>query len=592
MAGSAPTSAPNATLGAKLMRLFDYRLTYVALVVVLFVAMAPLLPFDDDLLYITPATTPDIAGLLPTADFWRPFDYLFRMLLGLVPQAFPLLNHFAVVVGHVLNTCLLHAILKRRLGLEAHPRFLACLFFLVSPAVFVAVASIDSLNQVWSAFFGMLAVFLLLGSTRPTTFVASFACCVLALFWKEGGMPFFVIAPAVGIFAQWSRDSAAQRKVATTTPQAPPTKPPTLAPQAPNPRAYLKRLALYLLIGLAICAIYLAIRFFLLGQMSLGSAGGRYAMSLNPLNIAGNLAVLLASCFSSIDSIAILAQPRNLPLAAITALASLPFILWVLRETVRWLRTPRARTRLIFLVLMALTGVSPYLLMASAGEMHAYQLMPFVAVLIALYMGNRCATNGGTPAASVTVKPGSDASTTNTPADVHAQAHAQAHAPVAFAPTPTHPQTAAPSTAPVPTRKLITVVFALLFLGAAITDAHKWLCMKDAGDSTLPVYNAITAEYAPDEHPLHVKAFTIEDEGALGYSVFKLSAADAAEGGIVSGAYWNWRYPLSFSQTEIKQTMTLDQLIATHGQEFAAHDTVWVVWADGSAVVLKQGRDY
>ncbi|MDR0347145.1 MAG: hypothetical protein LBH56_02050, partial [Coriobacteriales bacterium] len=140
--------------------------------------------------------------------------------------------------------------------------------------------------------------------------------------------------------------------------------------------------------------------------------------------------------------------------------------------------------------------------------------------------------------------------------------------------------------------KLLTLVFALLFLGAAVTNVHKWLCMKDAGASTLPVYSAITAEYAPGEHPLHVRAFTIEDAGIPGYSVFKLSAADAAEGGLISGAYWDWRYPLSFSQTEIKQPMTLDQLIATYGQEFAAYDTIWVVWADGNAVVLKQGRDY
>ncbi len=61
-------------------------------------------PLFDDWYYSTsPNMSFTLDQLKPTAVFWRPFDVLFGVFNGLIPNIYPIPNRVAVVLAHVLS---------------------------------------------------------------------------------------------------------------------------------------------------------------------------------------------------------------------------------------------------------------------------------------------------------------------------------------------------------------------------------------------------------------------------------------------------------------------------------------------------------
>ena len=97
---------------------------------------------------------------------WRPFDSFFGYILGLNPSLiYPTLNHCCVVIGHVLNSCLVYYILK---SMKFHHVAIniATLYFFISPATMATVSAVDSMNQIYSLFWGMVAFIVYIKTTK------------------------------------------------------------------------------------------------------------------------------------------------------------------------------------------------------------------------------------------------------------------------------------------------------------------------------------------------------------------------------------------------------------------------------------------
>ena len=563
-----------------LTHIFGYKTTYVVLICVVFGLLIPLLPFQDDLYYISPVSLFDPAGLLPGLSYWRPFDYLFRVLLGFIPVAYPLLNHLVVVIGHIGSIYLIHRILVKQLGLNEKDVFFPCLFFLIVPAVFVAVASIDSLNQVWSAFFGLLAVSLLVSRPCPRQFALALLCCIASVFWKESGIVFFIAAPLLAFLLRYAVQGTTEIKPEMLT---------------------IKRLLIYLVIGLAFCLLYFGLRFLLTGSLTLGEDSGRYALSLSPISVLRNALLLFAINFSALDSIALFLQPRNIALLIITGVLSLPLIGWVIKQCIDWCRFAKPRKEsliesqaeysrtqqtelqskpsakplqqscpkpwlfLLGLFIIALICISPYLVMSRPGEMHAYQLTPFVVILLA-FLSSKPTTHKDPLASTEASKAVLLSSKLTTRKN-----------PLAATRTP---------------QNILIVVFCLFFTASLVSNAHKWVCMKQIGESTRPVYEAIVNSYPEGEHPTRVLAIAVETSDEPLYSVFKLTVSDSSWAGLVAASHWAWRYPEVFEHVTITEDIPVEAILARYQQKLAWYDSVWIVWPDGETIVLRRGVDY
>lgn len=176
-------------------------------------AISLLLPTFDDWTYYTAPYFGDFFSyrLLPNASYWRPFDAVFGWLLGLDHRMFPALNHVFVYAAHLGSTVLVYR-LASALGFSAAARNVATVFFFISPATLGTVLGIDSLNQAYSQFWGLLGLWVYLGGHSRRRCAAWVACTFLATLSKENGIMFFFIPPLVAYgfgmagFARLRRD--------------------------------------------------------------------------------------------------------------------------------------------------------------------------------------------------------------------------------------------------------------------------------------------------------------------------------------------------------------------------------------------------
>ncbi|MBE6758281.1 MAG: hypothetical protein E7552_07050 [Ruminococcaceae bacterium] len=335
------------------------RLFFIAVGVLMFLAVCAVSPLNDDWYYAT-APNPDFqwADLLPASNFWRPLDVLFGAFMGLVPALFPALNRAVVVLAHVLNAWLLNAVLKK-VNITDGWRRLAVGYFLFSSAVVAVIVSPDALNQAYSLLFGLLAVYIHL--KRGGYWYLPL--CMIALLWKESGVSWFFVIPILEAITKADTWRAFRKNVVLVK------------------RCVYETVFSFLSVG-----VYFAARFLLYGSVTLGSDTGTYQLSVFSLSTVKNAVMLFASAASGVDSPAVFGNTPALLPAGITAVLSLVFAGGWLIGAVRLIRQKQGLFPLCGLVLCALGLALPLTVIGSAGEMHAYPVLCAMAVLIAFCM--------------------------------------------------------------------------------------------------------------------------------------------------------------------------------------------------------------
>ena len=297
--------------------------------------------FDDWTYYTVPQTEPlTLQNLLPDGNYWRPFDVFFGHLLGLDYRLFPFLNHLFILLGHILNTLLVYKILQW-FRVSTLSRNLSVIFFYLSSGTLGTVLNIDSLNQVYSLLWGLLALYSYISLSGYRKLILWLLCSLLSVFAKESGYIWFVCPP----FIVWSMG-----------------------------KERFNRALKHLLCGCSLFVLYLVCRFLLTDSFHFEN---NIYMDFTIIRLLHNLGLLLGMTFYPIDYASLIhPQHRHLTVVVVTGFLPLPFI-WLL------LRSCRLQKPLVILLLSIFAGAFVNL-MTVFTLMHCYAVLPFVAVMIAL----------------------------------------------------------------------------------------------------------------------------------------------------------------------------------------------------------------
>ena len=297
--------------------------------------------FDDWTYYTVPQTEPlTLQSLLPDGNYWRPFDVLFGYLLGLDYRLFPFLNHLFILLGHILNTWLVYRILQW-FRVSTLSRNLSVVFFYLSSGTLGTVLNIDSLNQVYSLLWGLLALYSYISLSGYRKLILWLLCSLLSVFAKESGYIWLVCPP----FIVWS-----VRK------------------------EHLSHAIRNFLCGCLVFVLYLICRILLTDSLHLEN---NVYMDFTLTRLLRNISLLLGMTFYPIDYASLIhPQHRHLTVVVVTGFLPLPFI-WLL------LRSCRLQKPLVILLLSIFAGAFVNL-MTVFTLMHCYAVLPFVAVMIAL----------------------------------------------------------------------------------------------------------------------------------------------------------------------------------------------------------------
>lgn len=322
-------------------------------------------PAGDDWTTMTPLVPWDWASLRPGL-FWRPFEAALRGLLGACPSAFPALPHALALLGQLLaSLCLLRLLRLARVS-DRLAYGLAGLTWLW-PANAAAILSVDTAGQTLSTGFGLLAT-LALCSHRPFVRHLWLMCCALGVFWKESGIAWLVAAPVLAGYL--------------THPQE-------------NPSKLVKRAAPQFAEAAILSALYFGARFVLASNATLGSAEGRYSITLNPLILAKNFAMQAAVALIPLDTVSLFSDPRRLSLAFLPAIIAAPGL-----AILAWKTRKSYSVSEIFVFSAAFLALaSPHMILSHTSELYAHSLS-FI-LFLSLGVG---ATRATTLAAAASVR--------------------------------------------------------------------------------------------------------------------------------------------------------------------------------------------
>lgn len=315
-------------------------------------------PTNDDWGYLT---APYLKGdwlhrMMPNGVYWRPFDALFGTFLNQNIGMFPSLNHIANYFGHCGGGILVWLICNR-LNYGRLAKWISVSYFLFLPAMLGALLGCDSMNQTYSSTWGLLAlyVFLFVEGRRKYLWLL-FA--LFATFSKENGLAWFVVPP---LFAYGLN------------------------------RADKKRAGKQAGYGILSVAVYFIFRILLTTSNSaistaLNDEGSAYAFSIKRKIV--DVCSFVISTFTTIDPIAIVpAITRNYVIAALSILASLPFLYILLRGTAVCAKD--SRRFLTVTCLCIVITVLPHLA-THFGPMHAYAGLGLTALLIGWIIQKSC----------------------------------------------------------------------------------------------------------------------------------------------------------------------------------------------------------
>ena len=306
--------------------------------------------FDDWATLSSPNTDADfLQFFLPYGSSWRPFDALIGYVYSWIgPQWFPTLSHLLIFAAHAGSTFMVFR-LSQLLGFSRLAQAVATVFFWLSPCTLATVFACDSLNQSYSQFWGLMAIYSYLRVKSRWRHHLWLLCVLLATLSKENGLAWAVVPPILAFGFQFI-----------------------------DRRTLFKHLAL----GCTLAIAYAAVR------LSLPLTEVYYEEYHNLFSLAGKIkavAVLLCYTFLPGDYIFLLHAPaRNVGLFLLTLLPVLPFI-WMLffyRPSI-W-----RHRHFLTLLLCALIAVSPNLLITMI-MMNAYTWLGMAALLVAFCV-NHC----------------------------------------------------------------------------------------------------------------------------------------------------------------------------------------------------------
>ena len=286
------------------------------------------------------------ADTIPPDAFRRPFDFLLGCLVGWMPALFPVLNHVLIILGHTLSALLVFAIC-RRLSFTSLATNIATLFFFFSPATLGATLACDGFNQTYSQLWGLLALLLYLKGFRTWQWLL---CIGIAVLSKENGLAWAVVPPVIAYAFQ---------------------------------QVSLRQTFRHIVYGLLIALAY----FLIYGIVYIsGISGIEYAEEYTNATLLSHVkdfVQLMAYTWVPIDYMSIVYAPtRNLLIAAITQLLSLPFLL-LLATKYKLLKT----RQLLLLILCFFILVSPHLITV-VSIMHNYAALSIAALIIAFIVSH------------------------------------------------------------------------------------------------------------------------------------------------------------------------------------------------------------
>lgn len=326
-------------------------LVIIACVAFMFCMLVQVMPCQDDLYYLTaPFADGGIKNLLPSATFWRPFDAIWGMMITNVHSYFPLLNHISVFIGYLL-VAFMFVLLLRELKISSYAKHIGLSFLLVSPAVISTLLNIDSLNQAYVTFWGLVSLYFYLSEKKYKKYFLWIFFAYIATLCKENGITYFVIPPLLAWAFKKVEDRTVYKDVA---------------------------------VGLVFAIGYLLLRWMLLQDSALVSTGeGRYSISLSHVFV--NFAMLVSWIWLPMDYTSILiAERRNWILAIILFLLSIPFLIRVFGASPR-----KFTTRKVFGVIVACLCAGSINFLTTLGPMHTFSVLPFAALLVAVFLDEK-----------------------------------------------------------------------------------------------------------------------------------------------------------------------------------------------------------
>lgn len=310
-----------------------------------------LLPTFDDWGYFT---TPDydfgenfFDRLIPRYTYWRPWDGIIGYILSLKPAWFPALNHIIVYLAHLGGTITIYLIAKE-LKLKSFACNMTALYFFISPAMLGTVLGIDSPNQAYSSFWGLLSVLLYIRLSKPYNIILWLTCALIGTFAKENAIVYFVV-PQIIAFG-FKRITLSQALKDTIW-------------------------------AVLIVIIYFSARYLLTSDVVYINEEyfeNTFARKLK------NICVFLGMTWLPLDFVSLVHPPcRNIPITIATMLLSFPFMIVLFANKRKyWINLQFAA-----LVLSLLAAVSPHLTTLFTA-MHPYAGLGMAALIVG-YMADK-----------------------------------------------------------------------------------------------------------------------------------------------------------------------------------------------------------
>ena len=280
---------------------------------------------------------------LPYGSSWRPFDAAIGYVYNAIgSQWFPALSHVLIFLGHAANALLVYR-LCRLLGFSRMAQAVATVFFWLSPCTLATVFACDSLNQVFSQMWGLMAIHVYLSMNSRWRHPLWLLCVLIATLSKENGLAWAVVPPILAFGFR---------------------------------RISLKTCLRHLGLGAALAVTYAAVRLSLpLTEVYYEEYHTLFSLT-KKLKAVG---ILLGYTFLPGDYIYLLYAPmRNPLLFLLTLLPTLPFMLLLFFDRPRQL----VHRHFLTLLLCALIAVSPNMLI-TMSMMNAYAWLAMAALLVA-----------------------------------------------------------------------------------------------------------------------------------------------------------------------------------------------------------------
>lgn len=306
--------------------------------------LSMLQPTFDDWTYITKPNydTEFYKYIVPIGTYWRPFDGLFGYLLSINHKMFPFLNHTIIGLGHIASSLLIY-IISKHLDFKKQASLIASIFFFISPAMLGTVLGVDSLNQIYSQLWGLVALFTYIKYNYNNRKNYYLLFSLLATLSKENGIMWFIIIPLIAFTFNFSDK---------------------------------KRLKKELLLSLLFVILYFIIRLIL----------SNYTPEINSEYVEGgvikyikNFGKFATLSFFSIDFVSIFYKPyRNVFILILTAVLSLPLYISILFPNIKRINNKQGWGIIIAIILTAL----PHLLTLFSA-MHSYAALGMISLLVA-----------------------------------------------------------------------------------------------------------------------------------------------------------------------------------------------------------------